>query len=225
MLRDDTTESLPPVDQVFKPGSNVMIEFIDERGFMKSFSSIIDDISSEGMALFAPVDQGALVKINPGQELGIYRPEGQKAYVCQVRVLEYKLGSPPLVLTTVPLHVECQPRRRFFRVDVEIPYQSANHSGMIVNASGNGLLLSSSKDCFRAGAQFDIQFKLPTMTQTIGARVKVTREFKRGNHYLAGVLLVGLRPQLQDEIIKYLLARQRELVKLGLLFPDNQVFI
>ncbi len=211
----------PSAQQVFHPGANVTIELVDDGGMLRNYSSIIQDFTDNEMSLCAPVERMVPVRVQQGREITVYRAIDQTAYASQVCVLRHKSGDPPILVTTAPVSVECQPRRRFFRVDVEIPYNSILGPGTIVNASGNGLLLVSSKDCFKPGRHFDIQFKLPTCEQETRVRVKVMREFKRGSRYLAGVVMLNLNPKMQDELIKFLLARQRELVQMGLLFSEH----
>jgi c-di-GMP-binding flagellar brake protein YcgR len=197
-------------DNPFVPGTEVTLDLVDVAGLQTHYVTRIRDMGEETMSLDSPIESGLHVRLDPGQELGIYRLHGPIAYVAEIKVIETQPGRPPRIITTLPVHVLSQPRRRYFRVNVNLPFRASFCSGVIVNASGNGLLLSTDKGSFKEGSIFEVRFRIPTIPQELAVKVRVVRvESVDGKNY-AGVVMDRLRLALQDEIIRYLFIRQRE---------------
>lgn len=208
------SESVPnPVtpDEVFRPDVKVTVEFTDPTGRTRHFVTTVHSVENTISIVAPSAEKG--IRMRLGQELTLSRFVGWTAYVSQVKLLAYRHDDLPVLVVSKPASVERQPRRRFFRVDIEIPFKCSFCEGMITNASGNGLLLSSTKDCFREGAEFYLTFSLPGRNVSIEARVQVRRVFQDNGRYFAGVQITSIRPRMQDELIRYLLRRQQELPK------------
>jgi hypothetical protein len=202
----------PPVSEVFEPGSVVTIDFIDERGSFRKYDTKLRLIEKDVMQIVSPLERGMPVRPAPGVELRVMHAAGQMAYVGRVKVIRLLSGPPPMIVTSVPKELSVQPRRRFFRVDVEIPFRASFCKGAITNASAGGFLLRVDSDCFSEGTYFDIKFPVPPAGIEATVRVKVVRTFQHGRDHYAGVALDRVSKQVEDDMIKFLLAKQRELV-------------
>lgn len=132
-------------------------------------------------------------------------------------------GLIPLLRVSMPASVEIRPRRRFFRVDVDIPFTAGGHEGRILNMSGSGLLLTA-REPFVEGSRFDVMFSLPGSGEIIRAAVRVLRAVSGRKTQCAGVLFEDLNPATQDRLVRYVFIRQRELAGQGLLVRDPRVF-
>jgi c-di-GMP-binding flagellar brake protein YcgR len=161
--------------------------------------------------------------MDPGQELDLRRAEGQEAYRARTCVLEAVPGEQALFRVTLPGQMEMRPRRGFFRVDVDIPFAAQGYSGRILNMSGSGLLLSSSR-VFVEGTRFEVRFWLPDSPEKIVAQVRVLRAISKREVSYAGVIFEGLEPRVQDRLVKHVFARQRELMSRGVLVRDRRLF-
>ena len=214
---------IPNPAEVFRPGTSVSIEYTDGAGVIRAYNTYIHDAGPDALTLPLPTESGIPVSVEPGQELDLRRAEDQEAYRAKVCVLEAVPGQPPLLRVSVPDMVEMRPRRRFFRVDVDIPFTAGGHHGRILNMSGSGLLLAANQ-VFVEGSRFEISFDLPDSAEKIVARVKVLRALSKRKVNYAGVIFEDLEPAVQDRLVRHVFVRQRELAKQGLLVHDRRLF-
>jgi len=214
---------IPSPAEVFRPGTSVSIEYMDGAGVIRTHNTYVHDAAPDALILALPTGHGIPVSLEPGQELDVRRAEDMEAYRAQVCVLEVIPGAPALFRVSMPLSIEMRPRRRFFRVDVGIPFTTDGHKGRILNISGSGLLLASNQ-VFVEGSRFEVAFTLPGSNEAISAQVRVLRAFSRRRMKCAGAVFEGLEPAIQERLVKYVFARQRELAKRGLLVRDRRLF-
>ncbi|MDP2858867.1 MAG: flagellar brake protein [Bacillota bacterium] len=209
--------------EVFRPGTSVSIEYTDGAGKIRAYNTYVHDARPDALVLALPTESGIGVGVEPGQELDLRRADDQEAYRAKVCVLEAIPGQPPLLRVSTPDMVEMRPRRRFFRVDVDIPFTTGGQHGRILNMSGSGLLLAASQ-IFVEGSRFKVAFVLPDSAEKIVARVKVLRALSKRKVHYAGVVFEDLEHAVQDRLVKHVFDRQRELAKRGLLVRDPRLF-
>ncbi len=220
----------PNPAEVFRPGTSVSIEYTDAAGINRTHNTYVHNAGPDTLWLVFPTQHGIPPGLQPGQELDMRRADDLEAYRAQVTVMEIVRGAPeptgdsaPLLRVSMPASIEIRPRRRFFRVDVDIPFTAGRYQGRILNMSGSGLLLTA-REPFVEGSRFEVMFSPPGSGEVIRAAVRVLRAVSGRKIQCAGVVFEDLDPATQDRLVRYVFARQRELVSRGILVRDPRVF-
>ncbi len=121
MMMEDTIN----IEAVFRPGSGIILEYLDEMGYLKSYGTRIDDIDERHILINMPSERQVPIRIAEGTEITIRRQDDQKkqAYLSHVIVVENRPEKIPVLACNRPEKVEVTPRRRFFRCEVSLPFR------------------------------------------------------------------------------------------------------
>lgn len=217
------------VEDIFRPGDNIMIEFVDRGGVIKNYKTRVEDLDSEFLLLQMPVIRRVPVRIREGIELTLWRKEDRKkqAYVANVYVIENRTGKVALLACSKPKKITVASRRRFFRCSVKMPFhysaEKNSASGTVTDLSLSGLYALVDPDPeVKDNVLLDLQIEIPGETD-----LSLTGEVIRA-HKLAGSKVLGIAVDfreitegMQDILNRYLFQRQRELIMKGVLFTEE----
>lgn len=218
------------VEDVFRPGDNVMIEYIDRGGVIKNFKTRVEDLENAFLVLQMPIIRRAPVRIREGVELTLWRKEDRKkqAFVTNVYVIENRLGKVSLLVCSKPKKITVASRRRFFRCSVKMPFQykteKSSASGTVTDLSLSGLYALIDPDPnVREGALLEMTIEVPGESD-----LNLVGEIIRA-HNLTGSKVLGIAVDfreitegMQDILNRYLFQRQRELIMKGVLFNEEK---
>ncbi len=217
------------VEDVFRPGDNVMIEYIDRGGIIKNYKTRVEDLDSEFLLLQMPIIKRVPVRVREGIELTLWRKEDRKkqAYVTNVYVIENRPGKVSLLVCSKPKKITVASRRRFFRCSVKMPFQynvdKNSAGGTVTDLSLSGLYALVDPDPqLREGVFLDMSIEVPGESD-----LSLVGEVIR-SHNLAGNKVLGIAVDfreitegMQDILNRYLFQRQRELIMKGVLFNEE----
>jgi len=206
----------------FAAGANVDLEIVDERGVVHGYRTMVYDESDDQLMLMAPLDGHVAIRLPAGLEINIMQEATQETYAAMVQILETRPGEPPLLITTRPQMVRKVSRRRFFRVDVDLPFATGDVSGRVVNLSGSGILALVPAGTVKEGALIEFRMELPNLLSPLPIQGKVARLKEVSGKAQIALQFTRLTERIRDEIIKYVTVRQRELLQLGLLVRPEE---
>lgn len=218
------------VEDVFRPGDNVMVEYVDRGGVIKNYKTRVEDLDNEFLVLQMPIIRRVPVRIREGVELTLWRKEDRKkqAYVTNVYVIENRSGKVSLLVCSKPKKITVATRRRFFRCSVKMPFQYTAEksfaSGTVTDLSLSGLYALIDPDPqVREGALLEMTIEVPGESD-----LNLIGEIIRA-HNLAGSKVLGIAVDfreitegMQDILNRYLFQRQRELIMKGVLFNEEK---
>ena len=207
--------------EAFHPGTNVLLEFIDDRGLVQSYKTVVHDVTQDSLLLQAPVEKKVPVRIPPGIELSLWQEQKESAYVAMAKVIDNRPGEVSLLVTTKPYSIEKVPRRRFFRIDADLPFRCGQTTGRVKNISGSGVLASVPAGTLKEGQTIEFELDLPGLSLPLRLEGKVVRVVGRGASQTAGIFFTLISEGMRDEIIRYVFQRQRELLRLGMLTKEE----
>jgi c-di-GMP-binding flagellar brake protein YcgR len=142
------------IEQLFAPGSRVVIEYIAEQGSLRQFNTKVEDLEGNYIALQNPMVDGVPVNFKESQELTLRRMDDQKleAYVTNVFVIDIRQGEVPLLVCSKPKKINKTSLRRFcrFPVDLSFNYSTGGSAG---SGSLNDLSVSGCYALIDADAQ------------------------------------------------------------------------
>lgn len=211
--------------QPFVVGASVRIEAVDEQGELVSYRTRIEDVTDQAVLLQLPTEKGRPVRLVPQEPVVLLRQDDAKrvTYAATVRVLEVRSGQLPLLVVSKPADYDVQPRRRFFRCPVRLPVKVQGHAGDATNLSGSGVLvLLPAEGPWKVGEELALELQLPTDSDPLPLRGRVMRVHRISLSRVAVAFdFVHLKEKVQDHILSYLLARQRELIRRGLWVPEE----
>lgn len=207
--------------KLFSPGSQLLIEFEDSHQNKNIYKTVIKNVSEGVIHLQLPSAQS--VPIAAQTKLSVYLGHVTQSYFFNALVISYQPGnrpSPPVLTITWPEQIETLSRRKFFRCDVELPFhyedhQYLNQAGRVINLSASGLLAVISHDPhLEINMILNCKFQLPTLTDFLKFEGKIIRLDKVENPSEQGIALnfEAVSEKFQNEVIKYLFFRQRELI-------------
>lgn len=191
----------------------------------ETYSSYIAAMEEETLSLAAPLAAGRLVYFAKSEPVRIYT-EGV-TFVSEV--LERVVLPHPLLIIRRPQVVEKMQRRRFVRLEDNVPLRvrvlkPKSGSGAEVleefkaetrNVSGGGALFILPRP-LSPGTWLEVDLFLPEKL-TCRAQVRRVTVLPETHMVQVGVEFMDLPQRDQDRIIKYIFRRQRELRQKGLL--------
>lgn len=195
---------------------------VDENAVIHNYKTMVHDTNADSLVLLAPLAEGAVVRLPEGSEVNLTQDSSPKAYAAMVQVIETKPGEPPLLYTTQPQKIAKVSRRRFFRVEVDLPMSAGGVSGRVTNLSGSGLMALVPTGLAKEGGPLEVKLELPGLPAPLPLRGKVVRLTKANDAERVAVHFTSLTERIRDEIIRYVTARQRELLSLGLLIRPEE---
>lgn len=115
------------IEQIFSPGSRVVIEYSDQSGSVKNCVTQVEDIEGMYLVLQAPVVDNQTIKFQESQELTLRRldDEMKEAFVTNVFVIDIRQGKVPLLVCSKPKKISKTSLRRFSRFGVNLPLEYA----------------------------------------------------------------------------------------------------
>lgn len=217
-------------EEVFRPGDNIMIEYVDRGGVIKNYKTRVEDLDSEFLLLQMPIVRRVPVRIREGIELTLWRKEDRKkqAYVTNVYVIENRPGKVSVLACSKPKKITVASRRRFFRCSVKMPLQysieKSAESGTVTDLSLSGLYALIDPDPqVKEGVFLNMAVEVPGESD-----LNLVGEVIR-SHNLAGSKVLGIAVDfreitegMQDILNRYLFQRQRELIMKGVLFNEEE---
>lgn len=216
------------LDELFFEGNTVQVEFrgplLTRTVLLTTVQSIDDRIIQLGLA---NPDFETYPLLQPGIGLVISAREknSMQVYYYTSTLTEFKNGNPAQLFLLRPPLIQTLSRRNFFRCDVDFPFsywrdEAEKVEGKVVNLSASGLYgHGPHQPAFRVGMELTLEFTLPNQTQPSLIDAKLIRIQKTDNRDERGMAFHFSHPEekLQNEIIKYLFFRQRELIQKGLI--------
>ncbi|MDY6827492.1 MAG: flagellar brake protein [Bacillota bacterium] len=161
------------LEEAFKPGSTVTLEFVANGGIIKRFDTKVEDIESEYLVLQTPIVNNAPVPIEEGQELTLRRFEEllNQAYVTNVFVIENRPAKIPLLICSKPREIGKTSMRRFSRFSAELSCHFAGAgeksvTGQILDISLSGISgVMVSEPRLKEGSLLAVTVHLPGETE------------------------------------------------------------
>lgn len=183
---------------VFKPGSSLLIQFSDTIGVLKECVGTVKATirSPKEKKLFIELEPKELTKkIILGTELTVSFEdyEGQK-HKFGTYVIEKKTDDgEPLILAN-PIAVDYTSFRRFIRADVTLPFKySINNrsgEGKITNLSGCGMFaVTDLNSAYKVGEIINFEFELPKKAKPMRLSGRIVRVEIIGNPVLHGIAI------------------------------------
>ncbi|MGE5606058.1 MAG: PilZ domain-containing protein [Bacteroidota bacterium] len=183
---------------VFKPGSNLIIRYSDTIGELKECVGTVKAIirGTKEKKLFIDLESKEIAKkIIPGTELTVSFQdyEGQKhqfgTYVIEKKTDE----SEPLILAN-PIEVDYTSFRRFIRADVTLPFRytlnNRSDEGKVANLSGCGLYaIVDLNSAFEVGKIINFEFELPERSKPMCLSGRIVRVEIVGNPVMHGIAI------------------------------------
>ncbi|MDZ4133326.1 MAG: flagellar brake protein, partial [Dethiobacteria bacterium] len=159
------------VEDIFRPGDSVMLEFVDKGGVIKNYKTRIEDLDNEYLLLQMPIIKRIPVRIREGRELTIWRKEerNKQAYVTSVFVIENRPGKLSLLVCSKPKQISVTSRRRFFRCSVRLPFEyeidKNLEAGTVTDLSLSGCFALIEADSqIKDGAILEMCIEIPGQT-------------------------------------------------------------
>jgi hypothetical protein len=201
-------------------GTELRIAFFDNEGRLHSLSTVVDPGGGEGVVIRVPSRGNPTVQVHrrPAHLLP------RVADAPRFSLVGVGADSPPLLISARP--VDRRPRtaerRHFYRVGVDLEAYGDGWEARVVDLSGGGcrLHVTPDPDTPEVGQRFDLRVLLPTLEPALELSGRVVRsEPAVGGGLWLGVEFVGLAQREQDELVRYVFHRQRELLRWGFIRP------
>jgi c-di-GMP-binding flagellar brake protein YcgR len=206
----------------FQVGMKVNIEI--ERGDGNFFfPSKVEDIELGNLVLDIPMKGNQLFHIGLNESVNIHFFKGDSFYYFIGKVVGKKYTPIP-VLHVKPASPPIKNQRRdFFRIKVTLKVKISLldtgewANGYIKDISGSGALITTNRE-LKKGDLINLEITLVSKILEVKSRaVRVWKEERSqcSNMYYVAVQFVDIDEVKQDEIIKFVLAEQRKLIKKG----------
>lgn len=207
---------------------NQLVEIeLDSYLYKGVFPSRIEEITSEVIYLGIPIRFGVLVPVQVGDKITVNYIHDQEAYCFKTRVLGRKREPLPVLVAELPREIIKIQRRNHVRLEISLPVylraleeKSTISAGRTIDISGGGILLVTSAEWPRAQDLIWLRIELPRREPVIcKARVVRTnrRQVRGVNRYYIACQFEDIREGQRDLIVGFIFARQRELIRRGLL--------
>lgn len=217
MIRGVSMQEDNLVTSLFKVGNPVRIEYNNYAGRVTAFEAFIKLFKENELRLGIKTKE-IPSEFKPGTKLYLLLPDKGNRHFFSVNILELIPGTQPQLVVSKPEHADIAELRRFFRCDVHLAVKMSakGHqvTGWIKNLSASGLLAIVKSLPVRSDNVVDCEFQIPTINapyiiKGIVVRMEPTLE----NQQLLGISFLDITDKQQNEIIRYLFQRQRELLQ------------
>ncbi|HHY47564.1 MAG TPA: flagellar brake protein [Firmicutes bacterium] len=207
---------------------------VEDPGYRGTYASLVQDMSDNDVIISMPLVDCKPVPIRPGTRVTILAVSRGTTYGLPGVVVGRSLNPTPLL--RVSLRDDAQPlqRRRFVRVEVDLPFyfrslddaaslRKPMEVGTTRDISGSGALISvplASRQ-LPSGTNLQVEIVLPGRSIPIRGKARVirmwtVRDASRETQNMA-VEFTELADSDREDIIKFVLERQKELRRKGLL--------
>lgn len=181
------------------------------------YTTKVEDLTDTMVTIGAPLKGGEVVPISVGTTVDCQFPRDDAFYVFQAEVIQRRFQPLPLLVLRRPDSVQRFQRRQMFRLPAVLPVQyavaGAAQKGSTVDISGGGFCLSAPQP-LEVGTELEAQLSFPDgyVLKAKGRVVKATQvDGERGEkRYLHGIEFLGLPGSLQERIVAFIFAEQRE---------------
>lgn len=211
----------------FQPGVLARLESDEDQ---LSYATVIEDLDDASLLVAAPLQAGGVVAFPRDLKLTLVVERRNNPYFFEIRVLgpEEHEGKPYLRISR-PADTSARQLREMVRIPVLLEAQA-----VFLDRAGKGQGLAQNAtilDLSAGGAQIVLRQRAPTGSDVLltfalgsaGPRVSVqgsirtvAEGFNRGVEvFRCGVQFASLDRRLQEQIVKYVLARERELLRQG----------
>lgn len=197
-----------------------------------SYPSRIEDVGLSAVVVAAPTRKGAVLRLSEGDKVRVQMPQRDAVYSFDAAVEAVIVYPFPMLQLTKPAEITREQRRRYARVDASLParYGSRDHregarlvpyKGTTMNVSGGGALIVTwqcSKD-LDVGSQVDVELELPDCKISAkGVVVRISTECgQAGESQRIAIEFKEIDERQRDMLVRYVLQRQSELRRKGLL--------
>ncbi len=186
------------VEDVFKLGNTINIQFADQIGQIKECQVLIKNII-KGMKedkLYLEFSEKDLAElINKGSELTVwYLTEEEEKRQFATYIIEQKLRDDQSLVLAKPVSIDYTSFRRYHRVDVDLPFRyfvgDKVCNGKVVNLSACGLFaIIEPQIIFKEGSILQFEFDLPKNSRPTHLSGRVIRDELIGNPIKQGIAI------------------------------------
>lgn len=186
------------VEDVFKLGNTINIQFADQIGQIKECQVLIKNII-KGMKedkLYLEFSEKDLAElINKGSELTVwYLTEEEEKRQFATYIIEQKLRDDQSLVLAKPVAIDYTSFRRCHRVDVDLPFRyfvgDKVCNGKVVNLSACGLFaIIEPQIIFKEGSILQFEFDLPKNSRPTHLSGRVIRDELIGNPIKQGIAI------------------------------------
>ena len=214
--------------QLIELGDNLTMS--TKLGFQSKLfysTSVAEVLGDKLFLIYAPIVKGEIVKFPLGKEyiLVFYSQSG--LYQASGSILEYCIQNKVTLMKIEVNEFEHIQRREFFRVNTTMPFtykllknsqasESVNsfdfNKGVVKNISGNGLCFTSSEP-LQINEHVQCNLSLEIIRITVEAVVLASdKQDDYADIYLCRAYLVNLHRSHQQEIIRYVMKKERGII-------------
>jgi len=206
----------------FQVGMRVNIEVErDNENFF--FPSKVEDTESGALVLDIPIKGNEIFHVGLDESVKVHFSRGDSFYYF-IGIVTDKKYVPVPVLHVKPVSPFIKNQRRdYFRIKVTLKAKmrlvetDESLHGYIRDLSGSGALITTGSK-LKKGDLIDIEFII--MSKAIDVKGRVVRvwqedHLQNSRIYYMAVQFVEIDEAIQDEIIKFILAEQRKMIKKG----------
>lgn len=204
-------------------GMKVIIEVKRDSGDLY-FSSKIEDLSSEDLTLGMPMRGGRSYFISIDENINIYFSRKGSFYCIEGKVIE-KQYRPIPIIKILPLSSPYKKQKRShyrLRISLHIQVKIGDEEDVFLrhtrDISAGGIKFSHS-DLIEVGTNLEV-----TIPDILGNNTAIKAIVRRAeydstreiNRYDIAIEFLEIDERTRDKIVKFLLAKQRQLRKIGL---------
>ncbi len=186
------------VEDVFKLGNTINIQFSDQIGQIKECQVLIKNIikgMKEDKLYLEFSEKDLAVLINKGSELTVWylTEEGEKRQFATY-IIEQKLRDDQSLVLAKPMAIDYTSFRRYHRVDVDLPFRyfvgDKVYNGKVVNLSACGLFaIIEPQIIIKEGSILQLEFDLPKNSRPTHLSGRVIRDELIGNPIKQGIAI------------------------------------
>jgi c-di-GMP-binding flagellar brake protein YcgR len=196
------------VEDVFKLGNTIDLQFSDQIGHIKDCKAVIKNIIKgikEDKMYLEFSDSSIAPSLNRGTELTIcYQTEEGEKKRFGTYVIEQKLREDQPLVLAKPVAIDYTSFRRYHRVDVDIPFRyfvaDKAYNGKAVNLSACGLFaIIEPQIIMKEGSILQFEFDLPGNNRPTHLSGCIIRDESIGNPIKQGIAIDFLHIDKYDQ--------------------------
>ncbi len=200
------------IEEVFAPGSKVVVEYIDPKGLIKNHITKIEELEGLYIILQTPIVKDLPVPFRESQELTLRRLDSQKdeAYVTNVFVIDIKQGRIPLLVCSKPHKIDRTSLRRFARFGVDLPLKCTPAAKMekcsVRDISLSGCYIKASAESGISGDRdINLIITLPGEGE-LAVKGKIIREDPPDNDHEIGLAIefINVTDSIREALYSYI---------------------
>ena len=203
---------------------------VEDNGSTRSYRSRIESVVGERLVVAMPMEKERYVPFTRGQMVTVYLDSRALVYrYFETEVTGTNLDPTPVLLLRLPNEIKRLERRQHTRVEVYIVPKKLSllENGeekqvpaTIVNLSGGGLMFQHDTPLPK-DTRFETVFELPGGFGLVQVSGQVVRSVPYGGEtapvYGLGAAFTGIRYSHRENIIKFILHQQAQLIRQGII--------